>query len=157
MGAQGVMPNEEVWTMSTESNKAVVRRYYDEALNAGRVDVLDELAVEDYQENDPLPGQGDGRPGLKQRVQIFIEGLAPNFTIDDVVAEGDRVVVRWTNNGTHVGSFLGIPPTGRSFRIAGIDIHRMENGRLAEHWHVVDQLTMLQQLGLIPSPEATPA
>jgi steroid delta-isomerase-like uncharacterized protein len=143
--------------MSTETNKAVVRRYYDEVLNAGQVDTLDELAVEDYHENDPLPGQADGRQGLKERASIFINALSSNFTVEDVVAEGDRVVVRWTNNGTHVGDFLGIPPTGRSFRIAGIDIHRVENGRLAEHWHVVDQLTMLQQLGLLPSPEGAPA
>lgn len=139
--------------MSTEANKAVARRYYDEVLNGGQLAVLNEIAVEDYHENDPMPGQGDGRQGLTERASMFVETLAPKFTIEDVVAEGDRVVVRWTNNGTHVGEFLGIPPTGRSFRIAGIDIHRLENGRLAEHWHVVDQLTMLQQLGLLPSPQ----
>ena len=143
--------------MSTETNKAVVRRYYDEVLNARQVDVLDEIAVADYQENDPLPGQGDGRQGLKERATVFVDALASSFTLEDLIAEGDRVVVRWTNNGTHVGDFVGIPPTGRSFRIAGIDIHRLDNGRLAEHWHVVDQLTMLQQLGLIPSPDGAPA
>ena len=143
--------------MSTETNKAVVRRYYDEVLNARQVDVLDEIAVADYQENDPLPGQGDGRQGLKERATVFVDALASSFTLEDLIAEGDRVVVRWTNNGTHVGDFVGIPPTGRSFRIAGIDVHRLDNGRLAEHWHVVDQLTMLQQLGLIPSPDGAPA
>jgi predicted ester cyclase len=78
--------------------------------------------------------------------------LAPKYTIEDVVAEGDRVVVRWTNSGTHIGVFAGIPPTGRSFVIAGIDIYRVADGKLAEHWHVVDQLAMMAQLGLLPEP-----
>ena len=143
--------------MSTESNKALVARFYDEVLNGRNIALIDELAVADYTEHDPLPGQRDGREGLRDRVTMFHDGLAPTFTIEDVIAEGDRVAVRWTNAGTHVGAFLGIPPTGRSFRIAGIDIYRLTDGRMAEHWHVVDQLTMLQQLGLIPSAEAAPA
>jgi steroid delta-isomerase-like uncharacterized protein len=143
--------------MSTESNAAVVRRYYDEVLNARRIELIDELAVADYQEHDPLPGQREGREGLTDRARALVEGLAPTFTVEDLVAEGDRVVVRWTNTGTHVGTFFGIPPTGRSFSIAGIDIHRLSGGRLAEHWHVVDTLTMLQQLGVIPAPQEVPA
>ncbi len=67
-----------------------------------------------------------------------------------MVAEGDRVAVRWTQSGTHVADFLGIPATGRRFTIAGIDIYRLHDGRLAEHWHVVDQLSLLGQLGLLP-------
>jgi predicted ester cyclase len=143
--------------MTTETNKALVRRFYDEVLNDRRVEVLDQLALADYSEHDPLPGQRDGLVGLKDRATALIEGLAPTFTIEDVIAEGDRVVVRWTNHGSHVGPFLGIAASGRSFNVAGIDIYRIENDRMAEHWHVVDQLTMLQQLGLIPSPEAAPA
>jgi steroid delta-isomerase-like uncharacterized protein len=77
-------------------------------------------------------------------------GLDARFTIEDVVAEGDKVVVRWINEGSMVGEFLGMPANGKSFRIAGIDIHRLEDGKLAEHWHVVDQLAHAQQIGLIP-------
>ena len=72
-----------------------------------------------------------------------------------MIAEGDKVVVRWTNHGTHVGDFMGIPPTGRSFSIAGIDIHRLNDGTMAEHWHVVDLFSQMQQLGMIPQPAAT--
>ena len=79
-------------------------------------------------------------------------GLDPRFTIEDLIAEGDKVVVRWTNSGTNVGEFLGMPPTGKSFTIAGIDIHRLQDGKMAEHWHVVDNFSMLLQLGLIPPP-----
>jgi predicted ester cyclase len=144
-------------TMSTETYKRLVRRFYDEALNARRIQVIDELALADYTEHDPLPGQRDGLVGLKDRASMLIQGLASTFTSHDVIACGDRVVVRWTNAGVHSGEFLGIPPTGRSFDIAGIDIYRIENDRMAEHWHVVDQLTMLQQLGLIPAPDSAPA
>jgi len=143
--------------MSTETNKALVRRLYDEALNERRPEVVSELALADYTEHDPLPGQRDGLTGLQDRVSMLIEGLASTYTVEDVIAEGDRVVVRWTQAGTHSGPFLGIPPTGRSFHMSGMDIYRIENDRMAEHWHVVDQLTMLQQLGLVPSPDGVPA
>ena len=143
--------------MSTETNKQLVHRFYDEVLNGRRPEAADELALADYTEHDPLPGQRDGLAGLKDRVTMLLEGLTSTYTVEDVIAEGDRVVVRWTHAGTHSGSFLGIPPTGRSFDMAGIDIYRIENDRMAEHWHVVDQLTMLQQLGLVPSPEGVPA
>lgn len=83
---------------------------------------------------------------------MITTGLAPHFAIDDVVAEGDRVVVRWTNTGTHVGEFAGIPATGKPFSIVGIDIYRVSEGLLVEHWHVIDQLAMLGQLGLLPEP-----
>jgi steroid delta-isomerase-like uncharacterized protein len=141
--------------MPNHNNKAVVQRYYDEVLNARRIDVLDELAAEDYVEHDPFPGQGNGRDDLKARVRLLLDAFDPDvFSVEDTVAEGDRVVVRWMSTGTHTGEFLGVPPTGRQFRIAGIDIHAVRGGRMAEHWHVVDQLGHMQQLGLIPQPSA---
>jgi len=143
--------------MGTEEHKAVARRFYDEVLNEARVELLDDLTVEGYEEHDPIPGQRTGREGLKDRVTMIERGFGQRFTIEDVVAEGDRVVVRWTGRGTHAGEFMGIPPTGRSFTIAGIDIYRLQDGRLAEHWHVVDQLALLQQLGLIPRSEGAVA
>ena len=143
--------------MGTEGNKQAARRYYEEVLNAGDVDALDALAVADYDEHDPLPGQGTGLAGLKDRVTTLRDAFGQIFTVEDVIAEGDKVVVRWTGTGTHRGAFMGIPPTERSFTIAGIDIHGFRDGRMAEHWHVVDQLSLLQQLGLIPAPDGAPA
>ena len=140
--------------MSEQDNKTVVRRYYDEVLNQRNIDLLDELAVEDYVEHDPFPGQGNGLADLKARVAGLCAAFDPlRFTIEDITAEGDKVVVRWTNAGTHSGSFMGMPATGKDFGIAGIDIHVVTGGKLAEHWHVVDQLAQMQQLGLIPQPE----
>jgi predicted ester cyclase len=143
--------------MSTEDNKTLVRRFYDEVLNARRIDVIETLALADYIEHDPLPGQRDGLVGLRDRVSMLVGGLASTYTVREIIAEDDQVVVRWRNTGVHSGEFLGVPPTGRPFDFAGIDIYRIENGRMAEHWHVVDQLTLLQQLGLIPTPEGAPA
>ncbi len=143
--------------MSVEQNKTVVRRYYEEVLNRGHIAVLDELATDDYVENDPFPNQGNGRDDLKARVSTLLTAFSPcTFTIEDVVAEGDRVVVRWRSSGNHSGDFLGMPPTNHDYTITGIDIHRLSGGRVAEHWHVVDQLSQLQQLGMIPSPAPAP-
>ncbi|MDQ3931852.1 MAG: ester cyclase [Actinomycetota bacterium] len=143
--------------MSTAANKALVLRFYQQVFNGRQLALIDQMAIQEYDEHDPLPGQRGGRDGLKDRVSMLVEGLTPTFTVEDVIAEGDRVVVRWTNRGTHVGAFLGIPPTGRAFEFAGIDIYRLEQGRMAEHWHAIDQLTLLQQLDLIPSQDDAPA
>ena len=139
--------------MTIEANKHTATRLY-ELLNSGQVEAAGDLMTDDYEEHDPLPRQGEGREGAVTRFAMITSGLAPSFTVEDVVAENDRVVVRWTQAGTHVGEFLGIAPTGRTFTIPGIDIYRVSEGRLAEHWHVIDQLAMLQQLGLMPEPSA---
>jgi steroid delta-isomerase-like uncharacterized protein len=137
--------------MSTESNKKTASRLY-ALMNDGEVEPIGELVSLDYQEHNPLPGQGAGRDGVLDRFSMIATGLAPRFTVEDVIAEGDRVVVRWTNAGTHVGEFAGIPATGKTFTMGGIDIYRVADGLLCEHWHVVDQLGMLGQLGLLPAP-----
>ena len=140
--------------MNSQANKELVRRLYD-LLNGGDVEGVGELVTRDYEEHDPLPGQGTGREGVIDRFTMIVEALAPHFTVDDLIAEDDKVVVRWTNAGTHVAPFAGAPATGRSFTIAGIDIYRVAAGSLCEHWHVIDQLSMLGQLGLLPEPATT--
>src|ERR1700682_1104769 len=144
--------------MASSDNKAVVSRYYDEVLNRRKVEVLDEIAAEDYIEHDPFPGQGNGRADLKARVAGLHNAFNPlRFTVEDVIAEDDKVVVRWTNAGKDSGGLMGIPPTGKEFGIAGIDIHVVRDGRMAEHWHVVGLLGQMQQVGLIPAPGGAPA
>jgi steroid delta-isomerase-like uncharacterized protein len=144
--------------MSSEDSKATVRRYYDEVFNQGKVDLLADLAVEDYVEHDPFPGQGDGRADLEARVRTILDAFSPlRFQVEDMIAEGDRVVVRWSETGTHTGPFMGMPPTGREYTMAGIDVHRLAGGRMAEHWHVVDLFALLQQLGAIPAPGGVPS
>lgn len=143
--------------MSTEANKNVVRRYYEEVLNGGHVGLLDQLAVSDYDEHSPFPGQPNGVEGLKARAGAILAAFRPVFTVHELVAEGDTVVAYWTNTGTHQGDFMGIPPTGRRVTISGIDVHRLRDGRLSEHWHVLEELQMLQQLGVIPVAEGAPS
>jgi steroid delta-isomerase-like uncharacterized protein len=137
--------------MSVDRNKETARKLY-ELINTGQVEAIGDLVSTDYVEHDPLPGQGVGRDGVLDRFSMLTGALAPHFTIEDIVAEGERVVVRWTNSGTHVGEFAGIPPTGRAFTINGFDLYRVADGKLCEHWHVIDQLSMLGQLGLLPQP-----
>ena len=143
--------------MSTETSKALARRVFQEVLNGRNLEVLNELAAADYEEHNPLPGQRTGLYGLRDRYAMVLNAFNPHFTIEDIVAEGDRVVLRWTNSGTHVGEFLGMPPTGKSYSIPGIEIWRVKDGRLAEHWDVVDIFGQLQQLGLLPQPEGASA
>lgn len=137
-----------------EQNKDIARRIYEEVINKRDLDLLDELVKPDYNEHDPLPGQREGLDGIRDRFRMLIEGLDPHFTIEDLIAEDDRVVVRWTNSGTNVGEFLGAPATNRPFTTAGIDIYRVEGGKLAEHWHVVDMFGQMVQLGQISPPGA---
>ncbi len=109
-------------------------------------------------EHDAFPGQGNGRADLQARVQAILDAFNPlQFCVEDLVAEGDRVTVRWSQTGTHTGGFMGIPPTGRQFTLSGIDIHAFRGGQMAEHWHVVDLYGLLQQLGVIPAPSQAPA
>jgi steroid delta-isomerase-like uncharacterized protein len=139
--------------MSTEANKSLVRRYYEDVLNGGNVGLLDELAVPDYDEHSPFPGQPNGIEGLKARIGAILASFRPVFTLHELIAEGETVVAYWTNTGTHQGEFMGIPPSGRTVTISGVDIHRLRDGRMAEHWHVIEELQMLQQLGVIPAQQ----
>lgn len=138
--------------MTASDNKRLLQRYYDEVLNGGRLEVLGEIARPDHVEHNPLPGQAQGIEGLRQRASIIKTAFDPQFTVEQMVAEGDAVAVRWTNRGTHRGEFFGVPPTGRSVVTTGIDIHVIRDGRMAEHWDVVDMLGALIQIGAIPAP-----
>ena len=138
----------------SEENKAIVRRIFEEVWNQNDLAVADEVVASDQVNHDPgLPGMPSGPEGLKYLVQTFRAAFPDlQFTVEDQVAEGDKVVTRWTMRGSNTGSFLGMPPTGRTVAVSGINIDRLANGKLVEHWRSADQLGMLQQLGLIPTP-----
>jgi steroid delta-isomerase-like uncharacterized protein len=138
--------------MSSETNKDTVRRYYEEIHNQGKTDGLKEIAMEDFVEHNPFPGHGQGLAGFHQRVEMLQIAFTMNFTLEDIIAEGDKVVVRWTNHNVHHGPFMGFPATGKSAVASGIDIWLLRNGKLAEHWDVVDTWSVLQQLGVLPQP-----
>lgn len=140
--------------MSTEENKALLQRFYDEVFNEGNLDVVDELIAADAVEHEEFPGlEGSGREVAKQFITI-IRSAFPDVRVQahDMIAEGDRVAARITFTGTHQGEFLGIPPTGKQVEVSTIDIIRVANGKMVEHWGVTDNLTMMQQLGVVPTP-----
>ena len=135
----------------TDEAKAIRRRYHD-AWNDGDTDALDGIMTPDVVNHSPLPGQAAGVEGFKQALTWMRSGVPDlRITIDSAVAEGDRVSTRWTGTGTHSGELMGIPATGKAVTVSGIDICRISDGRIAEYWQELDTLSMLQQLGVIPS------
>ena len=143
--------------MSETENKQLLRRYYEEVLMQGRVDILEAIARADYVEHSPFPGHGQGLEGLRQRVNTLRTAFNQHFTLELLIAEGDKVAVLWTTRGTHMGEFLGLPATGKSYTIQGVDIHQLRDGRMAEHWDVVDLYGFLVQVGAVPAPSGASA
>lgn len=137
--------------MSAE-NKAVFRRYFEEVLNAGNLVLIDDLIARSYVSHYPTGYDfGGGPDGVKQIVSAVRRGFPDvHFTVEDVIAEGDKVVGRWTFRGTHQGDFMGILPTGRKVSVMGIAIYRIARGKIAEAWVAWDSLGLLQQLGAVP-------
>ncbi len=139
--------------MSTEENKKIVRRNYEE-LNKGNLAVIDELYADDYVGHiATLPGPVRGREALKQ-VQGAYFAAFPDLheTPEDLIAEGDKVVIRETYRGTHKGDLQGLAPTGKQASFTSIDIYRIVGGKIVEQWVEWDALGFMQQLGAIPAP-----
>ena len=140
--------------MQTEENKALMHRFYEE-ISKGNLAVVDELIAADVVEHSSfVPEQAPGRQGTLE-LFTMIRAAFPDLrvTVEDMVAEGDKVVARGTFGGTHKGEFMGIAPTGKQITIGVIEIVRIAGGKMVEHWNVVDNLGMMQQLGVVPPPE----
>ena len=138
--------------MSLEKNKTAALRIPLEVFNKGNLNIADEVMAADYIEHAPLP---PGVAGFKLFVPAFRSAF-PDFqyTVDDVIAEGDKVAVRLTAHGTQKGEFASLPASGKQATWSEIHITDMADGKIVEHWVVQDQLGMMQQLGLIPAPGA---
>jgi steroid delta-isomerase-like uncharacterized protein len=136
----------------TERNKAVVRRFIEEVQNNKNMELFDELNAEDFVNLSAPPGMASDRAGGKMFLGGFLSAFPDSqVTIDDMVAEGDRVATKKTFTGTHTGEGIGIPPTGSRVTIQYVDILRLRDGRIIEHWLSMDQLSFMQQLGVIPT------
>lgn len=138
--------------MSTETNKAIVRRLYDQVWKGRRPDLLEEFYVEDVVHHEQL---APGMEGLKQFYSMSLQAFSDfQIAIEDAIAEGDQVVIRWTMKGTHQGELLGIPPTGVQVTQTGATIFRLAGARIAEAWYFADNLSLMQQMGVIPMDAA---
>ena len=139
--------------MSAEDNKALVRRWFEELFNEAKLDLADEIVTPDHVSHDPsTPEHLPGPEGERQLVTL-VRGAFPDgrMSIEDLVAEGDAVAVRWTFRGTHRGEFMGVAPTGRSVTMEKMDLFRITDGQIAEQWVAADALGLLRQLGVGPS------
>jgi predicted ester cyclase len=141
--------------MSIEQNKALVCQMVDEIFNRGNVDLADEFLAPDFAEREELPpGLPRDREGVKQ-LTTMLRSAFPDLTatVEDIVAEGDKVVIRQTWTGTHTGGeFMGVPPTGTRVSVGVIDIIRIAGDKFVEHWGQMDSMGMMQQLGAMPPP-----
>jgi predicted ester cyclase len=133
--------------MTAERNRTSVLRFFREVIGAGNLDLLDELAVDDYEDYVALPEQGRGREGLKRRVAKIRGAFQPRHTLHHVITDADRVAVHWTLSGVHSDEFLGLAPTGKRVEFDGIDIYAMRDGCMAAHWNVVDMWAFYRQVG----------
>ena len=142
--------------MSAHENKALVRRTLEEFYNHGNMDLAGESFVPDFVNHDPaVPHSGDLET-LKQVTLARNVGFPDGqITIEDLIAEDDRVTKRWAYQGTHTAEWNGIPPTGKRVTVTGITIYRIADGKIAECWWGYDVLGILQQLGVAPMPEQT--
>jgi len=137
----------------SEENIATVRRLTEEGFVGGKIEVVDDVVAENCVDHDPLPGQGQGREGQRQTCQMVVNGLSDRRTLqDEFLAAGDAVIENWIFQGTHTGEFMGVPPTGKQLQVRGMEIWRLENGKIVERWGVVDTGGVMEQLG--PAPTA---
>jgi steroid delta-isomerase-like uncharacterized protein len=137
--------------MSTAENKAVIATFLEDVINQGQLERANDLVALDFVELDPLPGQQQGREGLKN----VIGGLRMSFpdmhwVVDEMIAEDDKVVTRFTWTGTQRGAFLGIPATGRGVTVKGVVIDQLASGKMSKSRILMDTMSLMQQLGVAP-------
>ncbi len=137
----------------SEQNKKLMRRIFDEVWNQGNLETIDEIFSPDFVTHFLPPGTPPGKDGIRQYISMY-RAAFPDVHIDveDQIAEGDKVVTRTTIRGTHKGTFMGIPATGKKIQVSAIIITRFEDGQNVESWVEQDRLGLMQQLGVVPSP-----
>jgi predicted ester cyclase len=137
----------------SEQNKTLVRRFYEEVENQGKLEIADELFAADFRDvyNSASPFPVTGIDGIKKLATALHEHLELMVEIKDLVAEGDRVVARISTTSTHKTPFFGVPPTGRKFVNEGVEIFRIVGGKLAERWVYIDRVPMMKELNVLPN------
>ncbi len=141
--------------MTTKDNKSLVRHFVEELFNSqGNLAATDELLADNFIDHNPLPGLPPlppGRAGFKQLAAIFRTAFPDlRYTIEDMIAEDDKVVIRYSAYGTNTGELVGMPPSGERVAVTGFDMFRIANDKIVEWWHCDDYFSLLQQLGMLP-------
>jgi steroid delta-isomerase-like uncharacterized protein len=138
-----------------QDNSAIVRRFIEETINQGQIDSAAQFVWENMVEQVPFPGQGPGLEGLKDVLRGMRAGFPDlHFSVEEQIAEGDKVVTRFEWTGTHQGEFLGVAATGRPVKVWGMVIDRLESGRIKDTRIIMDTLGLMMQLGVFPPPKA---
>ena len=133
--------------MTNSDNKAKFLIFYEEILNKGKVELLDEICAPNFVKHAIPPSPDYGIEGSKQSVIMLREAFPDiKYTVEDMIEEGDKIVARWTAQGTHKGSFMGIPSTGKQVAFSGIEIIRIKDGKAVEEWEELDRAGLMQQL-----------
>jgi steroid delta-isomerase-like uncharacterized protein len=138
----------------SEENRALARRWAEDVMNQRNLDAVDEIYASDFVGHDPtMPEDIRGAEGRREFYSMYQSAFPDaEITIEDQVAEGDKVVTRWTGRGTHQGELLGVPPSGNRVEVTGITISRIEGGKIAEEWDQYDALGMMQAIGAVAEP-----
>lgn len=140
----------------SEENKALIRRFVEEAFNEGNLDVADEVYAGSYTYHGPGEPEERTPEGARRFVAVYRAAFPDLHTdVEDVISEGDTVAYRWTARGTHGGELMGVAPTGNAVTITGITVCRVSGGRVVEEWNNFDRLGMMQQLGVVPEQTGT--
>lgn len=143
-----------VTEIRTETNKVIARRFIEEVFEKGDDDAINELVADDFKPHN-WSTDATGRTAVRDAVKRASAGLTDaRITVNDVIGEDDKVVVRVTSQATHTGEFMGLPPSGKTYRIEEIHIFRVQGGKVVEHWHQGDWLGMMRQLGALPGPNS---
>ena len=142
----------------SETNKALIRSLFEEAVNKGNLNVVDENLSTDYVYREPTVGERRGTANMRELITMYRNAFQDmKLTIDQQIAEGDTVVTRWTATGIHRGELFGVPPTGRTVSVQGVLVSRIVNGKVVEENELYDALGMMRQLGVVPAATAKAA
>jgi steroid delta-isomerase-like uncharacterized protein len=152
----------QLWLISAErkvelmqENATIIRQFIEETINQGQIDSAVRFVCEDVLEQVPFPGQGPGLEGLKDVLRGMRAAFPDlHFSVEEQIAQGEKVLTRFEWTGTHRGEFLGVPATGRSVRVWGMVIDRLRDGRIKDTRIIMDSLGLMMQLGVFPPPSA---
>jgi steroid delta-isomerase-like uncharacterized protein len=136
-------------------SKQIFKRYFDEVTNQGKLDLVDEIFASDYAHHDPAnPDEAIGGVADVKFHLMALRNAFPDiaFHVEDMIEDGDEILVRWSARCTHTGDYFGIPPTGKAAVITGMNVWRMADGKAVEGWVNRDDIGLLQQLGVVPTP-----